>query len=808
MRPPTPPTALAWIAVPLLALGFLLWVQSAQRARVDYVTHAVPSDATLLATSPTGYAGEIRELVLPEQNSDSAHWIAQTQQMLATGELRVRRIDYENAPFGRDEPNPSPYRWWLGLVAHADHFLSARPVGKSVERAALYADPLWHLLLLAAAAGFTAWQFGLRSAALLSLGLAGLFPLATAFPAGLPNDATLSHAGTLASLLFLTAGLLSPRDPVRWFFAAGFTGGLGLWLNVAETVPVILGLALGAVAAAWFGRKLPNSVAAGLPLPVHWLTWSLGGAASSLVCYLVEYFPDHLGSWQLRTNHPLYSLAWLGLGAGLFQVNSRLRPDAPRWNLRHVAGLLLAIAAIAPLPVLMAKNSDPGFLAVDLWSFRLTRLPGTAEATSLLAWMTRDRLSVQLWAALLPVLIVLPAGWLMLSKLTSDSSRTALIVILGPVLLGAGLACWQLGRWSSADVCLLALVVVVTVALPTAARPSLAPAWWAVVLVLLITPGVFQFWPTAKKQSEIPLNEVELSGLIARDLAHWLAQHRAPGPAVVLAPPNETAAFSYYGGLRGIATLSWKNEAGITAAVRILSATSPEEALALIQNRGVTHIVIPSWDNYLSEYVRLGGGPVDQSFLTGLRNWALPPWLRPVAYQLPSVPGYQDQSVAIFAVVEEQDEALSLSRLADYFVEMGRLDYASQISQALQKFPLDLSAGIARAQVAVARRDEAGLTQALQAIAPKVATGADRWLPWDRRVSLAVVLAQGRQLEPARDQVGKCLAAADEAKLRTASTASLYRLLLLAKRFGLEIADPALRQTARELLPVDSRAQL
>ena len=93
MRLPTQQFARAWIAVPLLALGFLLWSHSAYRERVEYVTSAVSGDAVVSASSPTGYAGEMRELIVPEQNSDSTQWIAQTQQMLARGEWRVRQIE-------------------------------------------------------------------------------------------------------------------------------------------------------------------------------------------------------------------------------------------------------------------------------------------------------------------------------------------------------------------------------------------------------------------------------------------------------------------------------------------------------------------------------------------------------------------------------------------------------------------------------------------------------------------------------------------------------------------------------------------
>ncbi len=808
MSPPVPFTARAWMVVPLLALGFLLWSHSVRRARVNFVTQAVSGDAVVSATSPTGYAGEIRDLIVPEQNHDSVQWIAQTQQMLARDEWRVRRIDYENAPFGREVLTPSPYRWWLGLVAGIDQFISGRPAGLAVEQAALQADPLWHMLLLATAVTFTAWRFGTWPALLLSLGLVALFPLAAGFSPGIPDDKTLARTCAFASVLLLLAGVRSTRGVGRWFFAAGVAGGLGLWISVAQQVPVILGIAVGAVSAAWLGRRDVRVESAGAPVPIHWLLWALGGTVSSLAFYLIEYAPLHLGSWRLQTIHPLYSLAWLGLGAAVHQVTTRIRAESSGWNFQKLAVMLLAISAIAAVPVFMWKAADAGFLAADLWSFRLTRLIGSPEATNLWSWLARDGLSPIVWATLLPILLILPAGWLLRRKATTPAARTALALTLGPVLVGLGFACWQLGRWSSLDAVLLVLLIAMTATLREASRDSFAPGLWSGFVLLLLAPGLFQLWPSTKSPQDIPLNEAELSGLIARDLSHWLAKHTEPGKAVVLAPPNETTALFYYGGLRGLGTLSWENQAGIGAAVRIFSATSPQEAQALIEQRKVTHIVILSWDSYLNEYVRLGAGQADLAFLGGLRNWALPPWLRPVAYQLPAVAGYEGQSVAVFAVVEEQDEATSLSRLAEYFVEMGQLDFAAQIGQSLQRFPADLGAGIARAQVAMARRDGAGLADIMKTLTVKLAGSADRSLPWDRRVGLTVVLAQDGQVDLAREQVRRCLAEADEAKLRSASTSSLYRLLLLAKRFDLGLTDARLRELARELLPPDWRNRL
>ena len=65
---------------------------------------------------------------MPERNESSFGWIALTQQMFARGEGRVRHVDSDNAPFGREVNATSPYRWWLGFVAWVDHSVFSRPI--------------------------------------------------------------------------------------------------------------------------------------------------------------------------------------------------------------------------------------------------------------------------------------------------------------------------------------------------------------------------------------------------------------------------------------------------------------------------------------------------------------------------------------------------------------------------------------------------------------------------------------------------------------------------------------------------------
>jgi hypothetical protein len=296
--------------------------------------------------------------------------------------------------------------------------------------------------------------------------------------------------------------------------------------------------------------------------------------------------------------------------------------------------------------------------------------------------------------------------------------------------------------------------------------------------------------------------------LIERDLARWLAMHAGAGGAVALAPPNETITMYYYGGVRGLATLGWENQDGLGAAIRIVSASTPEEAQELIGRRGVTHIVIPQWAPYLDVFARMGLGQLEGTFINRLHHWELPPWLRPVPYILPEISGFEGHSVTVLEVVDAQDDATAASRLAEYYVEMDKLDFAASAAQTLRRFPADIGALVARAQVDNARGDTEGFARAVDLILPRLSSRADRTLALDQRVSLAVVLALGHHMDLAREQVRQCLAGLDDENLRSLSTGSLYHLQVLCRATDQGISDARLRGLSMDLLPPILRHRL
>jgi hypothetical protein len=468
---------------------------------------------------------------------------------------------------------------------------------------------------------------------------------------------------------------------------------------------------------------------------------------------------------------------------------------------------MLAVAALAAVPVAMWRTRNLGFLEADLSAFQLTRLPGDTRVISMWAWLVNELLTPKMWATILPVSLVLPAGWLILRHRTGMAVRASLAVTLGPAFVGIGFACRQVSWWNQVDAVLLVLLVATTAAIGTAFTHRLARRVWVGFVAPLVVLGAFQVAPLVNRMTNV-LDESEIVGLIERDLARWLAIHAGPQGAVVLAPHRETIALHYYGGLRGLVTLGWENRAGLEAAIRIVSASTPEEAKELIDRRKITHIVIPSWDPYLDVYARMGMGQLEGTALEMWHALNLQTWLRPVPYQVPIIPGFEGQSAVILEVVEDQDSAAALSRIAEYLVEMGQLDLAAKASQALRRYPADLGALVARAQVEIARGDTAGSASTVETLQRRLSAGADRAMPWDRRVSLAIVLAQNKRADLAREQVRRCLAEIDEGKVRSLNTGALYRLQVLGKAYGLGISDQRLHQLALDLLPDDLRSRL
>lgn len=773
------------------ALAFLFVVNGQRIQRLNYVSNSPywSVDApTENATSPTGYTEGRRHRIVPGHHAAGYFWIMRTQQAV-TGSLTPHHIGYDNFPAGLTSLDTSPYRWWLTGVAWLDHALSGRPLPLAVEHSSLYADPLLQALLVVAAALFVGFRFGGFAAAATAWALVALIPFAGSFLPGAPDHHALGWVLVVAALLPLAAGLQGGRAPL-WFALAGVAGGTGLWNDCLVAEPVWLGVALGAAFAAWQQR----TVAGAAVLP--WRTWGIAGGITCLTGWAVEYFPATSGP-ALASIHPLHAVFCVGLGEALHRFSALMRPEAKPGGARGWGLLGLALALAAALPVARALATHGHFLADDSAAHELSRLSHPLRATHPAVW--------------LPLAVAGLGLLLAFSSRTPPVARRAVTVALGPVLVTLVFASLQPRGWNGFDAALVALLIAVL-----AATEAASEGWrWLgrSVAVLIALPGLFLLPPRASARGDAPLDDNEVLALVERDFAHWLAHQHGAEPPVVFTTPGFSEALTYYGNLRGVISYHAANEAGLAAATRLTSSSNPAESLALLENRRITHIIVPAWDPSLERFAQLGrhlppdaGVPPD-TLIAQLTSWNHPSWLRLMSYHTPQDLHAGNYGLQVFAVQSEQDEILSACRTADYFVEAGRFEQAVAFRDKLRLYPRSLPALAALAQVNQAIGDRAGYDEALQTLLPYVSRRAGKTLTIDRRISLAALLIQAKQTDATRDQMQQCLAALNADNLRELTTGEVVRLLAIADLLKMPV-DPELRALALSLVPPTLRARL
>jgi hypothetical protein len=285
-------------------------------------------------TSSTGYERGQHRLILPGLGTDGYHWIMHTERMLAGEGLRIRHSATDGPPHGREVHWSGSVRWWLAIVATA--YRSAHPElqpAQALERVASWANTLALAVFLIVFTAVLAACLGAVPAALFALGNVTVYPLYQYSVAGFLDHHNLAAIAAFATVVLLVAGgagwVRTPddrtpperhHDSAAWlptrvrarrrFVAAGVAGGAGLWISAVTLAPVLIGIGLGALAARSLRARTPVREVAAQPAPELWRVWGIAGALTSVVFYLLEYFPSDFGL-RLEVNHPLYALAWL-----------------------------------------------------------------------------------------------------------------------------------------------------------------------------------------------------------------------------------------------------------------------------------------------------------------------------------------------------------------------------------------------------------------------------------------------------------------------------------------------------------------
>jgi len=654
-----------------LAAGIMALDTAARLALVDAATRVQTRDVPL-GPPAASTTQRIRTTVLPSTAIDARWWVIHAENGL-TGN-RVRFTTQDNSPHGREVHWSSAPVWLLGGIARVTALFSGKTPLEEVQRAPLWFGPITFVLLATLVTSLVAPRFGWGYAGFLILLYATSIPVYEAFRAGDADHHGLSLICALGCVLGLVCGgagwsvakiskTTGPKNPVpvpgstnarKYFIVSAICGAAGMWISAATMVPVLAACGLAAVASAWLAPE--SKVGAN---PALWRLWGFWGAMGSIGFYLLEYFPLNMG-WRLEVNHPLYALAWLAGGEVLSRTTRKM--SGGLFLQRSLPDSLLCVSAftgilLIPAMVLFNRSdwlmiSDPFLVALHnehirefapLWEFVFWR-GNVATIFDYLVW------PILALASLAVVLFMVKPGksWRPVLAFSCLSALPIQVFALFQVRW-SGLA---IALWS---VCLLLVLVILT----ERSFRNKVPRWLLAFLGLWGLGGLLAF-PYSSVAGALRLSDLShnlprtlVASILLRDIGHRLVEANPRRSPVVLSDPTSSTDLTYFGGLQTIGTLYWENMAGLKRAAAIFSASSEREAHALLLQAGITHIVLPSWDDFsdLSAYRRLLGVS-DISYLERVvGRTAKPLWLREYPYPIPDSFGIPNESVRVFEVL-------------------------------------------------------------------------------------------------------------------------------------------------------------
>lgn len=680
------------------------WIDGTNRLRV--IEKATRMD--LAAGQNISVAGEFRgdDQILPTSGIDGKWWVLHTEKMLRDGGWRVRETRIDNSPDGREVHWSSPLLWLLAGLSRVLATFSGGNATNHVATAAIYAGPLLFLIGLAVFAALVVWRYGWNAGTCAILVIGTSSPILQFFRLGDCDHHGLVSLGALIGVFCLAAGGAGyqairgheDRRARAWFIGGGVASAAALWISAATEIPVLAGTAVAVLATAFLNRR-QDGIKPAAPL---WRLWGLSGGITSLVLYAAEYFPNHLG-WRLEVNHPLYALAWMGGGYLLACAVTGIH-DAPRfrfsrWELGPA--LLCLILVIAPA-LAISLFPDRVFWVSDRFLLELHNRHIVEFQPLLSVLADGDWILPLLQALCWPVLAGVSLAWLHFSGRVPALWRAPLLLAVSPSLVMLGLAFRQV-RWLGVAVMLWAGVATLLGALwfntdLHRTVPRLAARGLAIATILLI--GMYPVlattsWISSRARPDaLPRNIIP--NVVARDIVRRIMTAEPGRRPVILCAPTTSTELAFYGNVGVIGTLYWENMAGLKAAAELFSETDEATLKQSLLQRGVTHILLFSWDDFASGYeqliadTRTDAAPVPGLISKLLGGEATPDWIRPLFYPLPAEFGLGDAKVWLFEIRDGQSRFDALLHRGVFAFDAGNFREARELFiQAGAKQPGD-----------------------------------------------------------------------------------------------------------------------
>ena len=682
----------------LIAVGTIVFDSTKQYLLISQATALSLADVDY-QSAPLPPGSHTRHQVIPTFGIDGNWWVLHAEHLIETGQFRTRETTKDNAPQGREVHWSSGIIWYLALGGKMIAGVTGLPITEAIPWAAFFWGPFSLCIFLALWTRFIAARFGMMSASLSTLaicatpGVAELFRFGNCDHHGLA--AALSGAGVLTLVISLfptekrgnrkTKTARCGKRPGSLLAWSGFWFGCGLWVSAATTLPVIVSSAVGMAFFFITERRHQENT---LPASGAFLRWGKAGCLTSLGFYLLEYFPSHMG-WRLEVNHPLYAFAWLGGSAFLELLLGKWQKlsfhSFKRWAI--TVGSLIVIS----LPVIgITIFSEKAFWVGDRFLLNLHKWNIQEFQPFFEVASTRNPLLVTFQAFFWVVLTISLLVQIVIGEKNSRLYIAGLLPVILPACTMFGMGLVQV-RWTG--ISLLQWITCATLVCGLIERGDIGSALQGirkrilisfVCLGLLLHPVMVAFSAAATILDPKAIPKEFAPVLITRDVMQRILSSDTSRLPRILCAPTTSTEIVFYSNAEVIGTLYWENMPGLKEAAAIFASLSEEEAKKLILDRGITHILLYSWDEFVREYAALfydshGIKPVGNLFLERLLSGIDPPrWLRPLHYGIPASFGMPEHKVTLYQVVADQTEAECLLYTGLYHFDAA--DYPKAIS--------------------------------------------------------------------------------------------------------------------------------